>query len=167
VSAFDVSATAKAWLDAIAAKEASEDAFRDNPQGLPLEPRYREMILAQRAEDDARRAHLASLRDAPNAGEPDDARIARLRNEKERLLEQVRALRREVTTIRKNNEERNRELDALHYVWCDGGCQGGTHRWAGSPDDVTEEIVALAERNTKRLRSWFINRQSKKARGIT
>lgn len=55
---------------------------------------------------------------------------------------------------------KNLELDALHYVWCDGGCPGGTHRY--TDDEITEEMVQLAERNTKRLRSWFNNKECKR-----
>lgn len=50
-------------------------------------------------------------------------------------------------------EKRNRELDALHLVWCDGSCPSGVHRWAS--DKVTRQLVEIAERNTKRLRSWY------------
>lgn len=60
-------------------------------------------------------------------------------------------------------ERKNRELDALHYVWCNGGCDGGTHRW--TENTVTEEVVLEAERNTKRLREWFDNNQYKLRRG--
>lgn len=50
-------------------------------------------------------------------------------------------------------ERKNREMDALHYVWCDGGCPRGVHRW----DDalITRELVEAAERNTRRLRRWY------------
>lgn len=50
-------------------------------------------------------------------------------------------------------ERKNRELDALHYVWCDGGCPRGVHRW--TDQKVTREIVETAERNTRRLRRWY------------
>lgn len=50
-------------------------------------------------------------------------------------------------------ERKNRELDALHYVWCDGGCPEGVHRW--NPDLITEELVVNAERQAKRLRRWY------------
>ena len=50
-------------------------------------------------------------------------------------------------------ERKNRELDALHLVWCTGACPNGVHRW--SDLIVTEELVATAERNTKRLRQWY------------
>ena len=50
-------------------------------------------------------------------------------------------------------ERKNRELDALHLVWCDGACPSGVHRWSDLL--VTEELVAMAERNTKRLRRWY------------
>lgn len=50
---------------------------------------------------------------------------------------------------------KNRELDALHYVWCSGGCKGGTHRYTDQP--VTAELVAEAIRNTDRLVQWYIS----------
>lgn len=49
--------------------------------------------------------------------------------------------------------EKNLLLDAMHMVWCDGACYRGVHRYEDRP--VTEELVALAERNTARLRKWF------------
>jgi hypothetical protein len=49
--------------------------------------------------------------------------------------------------------KKNRELDALHYVWCDGGCPRGVHRWQDSP--ITGDIVKEAEKQAKRLRSWW------------
>ena len=86
----------------------------------------------------------------------------------ERLREQVAKLKRELTYARDNNHRRNIELDALHYVWCNGGCWGGVHRFDGKgPEGVTEEIVQAAERNTQRLRSWFNNYQGKLARRVT
>lgn len=48
-------------------------------------------------------------------------------------------------------------MDALHYVWCNGGCPGGVHRW--QEDSVTEEIVNLAVRNTDRLVQWWKSRK--------
>src|ERR1700679_516098 len=46
-----------------------------------------------------------------------------------------------------------RQLDALHMVWCSGSCRGGVHRW--TDEKVTGELVAIAERNTQRLRAWY------------
>ena len=48
---------------------------------------------------------------------------------------------------------RNRELDALGMVWCNGGCEGGVFRY--SMDTLTKEQVEMVERNTARLRTWF------------
>ena len=160
MSVADVIENAKTWLAAIAEKERLENLFRGG-SGFNV---YKEWCEAIEAEKVAARAHLASVIDLSSDGVRDDARIAWLRTENGRLLEQVRKLKFELTQARENNEERNRELDALHYVWCNGGCQGGVHRYCGAPDDVTEEVVAAAVRNTERLRSWFVNRQSKKAR---
>lgn len=67
----------------------------------------------------------------------------------------IRTLKRQVEHMQRALHERNVSLDAMHYVWCDGGCKGGTHRW--TPQNVTEDVVAEAERNTKRLRHWYLN----------
>lgn len=77
-------------------------------------------------------------------------------------LEQERAANQrthgELVKAQSNNRDRNLELDALHYVWCDGGCEGGVHRFGEHPP-VTAELVATAIRNTERLRAWYINNQ--------
>lgn len=49
--------------------------------------------------------------------------------------------------------QKNRELDALHYVWCTGGCTHGVHRYQEEP--LTGAIVAEAEKQAKRLRSYW------------
>lgn len=67
----------------------------------------------------------------------------------------VQRLQAEVKSLNAVLARKNRELDALHYVWCSGGCDGGVHRFV--PGQVTEEVVAAAERNTRRLRSWIEN----------
>lgn len=72
-----------------------------------------------------------------------------------RLQEQVKKLKREDTIKRESLERKNRELDAMHYVWCDGGCGGGVHRYHDAPLD--EEIVKLAVNNTNRLIRWYNN----------
>lgn len=74
----------------------------------------------------------------------------------------VKKLRRELTIAKENNALRNKQLDALHFVWCNGGCSGGVHRW--SENNVTEELVLEAERNTARLRTWLENKQSRENR---
>jgi hypothetical protein len=71
--------------------------------------------------------------------------------------------RRELAQLNEALRLKNRELDSMHYVWCDGGCGGGVHRFEpmnGVP--LTEEIVKAAEANTRRLRSWFVNAQARK-----
>lgn len=70
---------------------------------------------------------------------------------------EIERLKRELTFACRNNEKRNKELDALHYVWCSGGCEGGAHRWTDQP--LTEEIVSIALRNTQRLIQHFRNRK--------
>jgi hypothetical protein len=59
----------------------------------------------------------------------------------------------ELTNFNEALRRKNLELDALHMVWCDGGCPHGVHRY--TDELVTEEIILVAERNTKRLRRWY------------
>jgi len=79
------------------------------------------------------------------------------------LWEKVKRLQREVRTFNEICGLRNVELDALHYVWCNGGCEGGVNRHEGTAA-LTEEIVQTAEKNTQRLRQWFNNHEAKRAR---
>lgn len=81
----------------------------------------------------------------------------------EQVTHQVQAA--EVQHLNEVLRRKNIALDALHYVWCDGGCETGTHRYV--PGEITEEIVLAAERNTARLRRWFDNKQSKRERTWT
>lgn len=78
------------------------------------------------------------------------------------LADRNRNLQREINIMREALEEKNLKLDSMHYVWCDGGCPGGTHRYDGKgPESITEEIVTRAERNVRRLRTWFTKFQYK------
>lgn len=84
-------------------------------------------------------------------------------SENAKLRGEVAELRRQLTAAQRNNHRRNVELDALHYVWCDGGCHTGVHRYDGKgPDAITPEIVAAAVRNTERLVKWSRERPASK-----
>jgi hypothetical protein len=72
---------------------------------------------------------------------------------KEELIEKIRALRRELYLKNETLHERNLALDALHYVWCDGNCPGGVHRY--SDEAFTEDIVLQAEYQALRLRHKY------------
>lgn len=69
-------------------------------------------------------------------------------------------LRKEIRAMQESLERKNLTLDALHYVWCSGGCSTGVHRYDGV--EVTEALVLEAEHNTKRLREWFESFQRRK-----
>ena len=71
-----------------------------------------------------------------------------------RLEGRIKAQARELTYIKEVLQRKNRELDAMYWVWCDGGCPGGVNRWH-KEKIVTEGVVEIAERNTMRLRRWW------------
>ena len=72
--------------------------------------------------------------------------------------EKIRVLRREVTNLNETLRRKNVMLTALRYVWCSGGCIGGA---SDVRHEITEDVVLAAELNTKRLRQWWENKQSR------
>ena len=89
---------------------------------------------------------------------------ARVEQARREGAQEITRLKGEVRHMQECAERRNRELDALHMVWCDGGCQNGTHRW--TDDVVTPEMVEFVEAYAKRLRRWYTNREYKQARAV-
>lgn len=56
-------------------------------------------------------------------------------------------------------QEKNKELDAMYYVWCSGGCGGGVARY-GTKKPTAEQVDRII-RNTERLASWYGNAEFK------
>jgi hypothetical protein len=81
----------------------------------------------------------------------------------ESLKATIKELRRQITIANEAAHQRNLDLDALHYVWCNGGCEGGVHRWTGRAP-LTEDLVVAAERNTERMRTWLRGHRERQAR---
>lgn len=100
--------------------------------------------------DENDRKELARYR-AALAGEPGSVREAVRQLGALRL--RVKAQATEIDTARVAAERRNRDLAALHLVWCDGGCAGG----CGSPETLDKATVEAAVRNTRRLVQWWNN----------
>lgn len=73
--------------------------------------------------------------------------------------EQIKKLKYELAKANANNRKRNLQLDALKFVWCDGGCSRGVNRWQDK--EPTEEELFEIVRNTNRLIAWFINKYCK------
>lgn len=85
------------------------------------------------------------------------------------LEQKIRHLKQTITSQRLVLERKNKELDALNYVWCSGGCTTGVHQYDPNLPPLTEELVQLAERNTERLRQYFTSynyRNRKQTLGI-
>ena len=113
--------------------------------------------------DDNGRSLLAGEIGSP-VGDANAVLVAETRNALRPLIEEVRQLRTKVkeqahqlTIQREALEKKNRELDAMHWVWCSGSCDLGVHRWSGGAQTLTEEVVKLAERNALRLRAKLTN----------
>jgi hypothetical protein len=79
----------------------------------------------------------------------------------EELVASNKKLKIEVAHLNEVLHKKNIALDALHYVWCDGGCTSGMHRF--SSPEITEEMVVAIERNTRRMRKWLDNNNFRKA----
>jgi len=73
--------------------------------------------------------------------------------EYKRLRDENAKLKREVMMKDRALHDRNRQLDAMAWVWCDGGCPTGVGRFSGL--EVDEAMVCMVETNAKRLRRWY------------
>lgn len=82
--------------------------------------------------------------------------IKALQAENARLREAAQQLRQQISIKDRVLHDKNVALDALGWVWCDGGCKAGVGRF--TEFEPTEEAVVIIEHNTKRLRRWFTNR---------
>ncbi len=65
----------------------------------------------------------------------------------------------EINNMREIATLRNKQMEALHMVWCNGGCAGGV----GDRENLTREKVLEAVSYTNRLVSWWNNRAYKDA----
>lgn len=79
----------------------------------------------------------------------------KLKEEYGALVLRNKAQAREIRNLQVSAERRNRDLAALHIVWCDGGCPGGV----GSPETLDRPTVVAAVIAVRRLVSWWNNRQ--------
>jgi hypothetical protein len=84
---------------------------------------------------------MARHRRISDTDESTTATINALRDALIKKDEEIVELKRAISNAISNNQLRNKELDALHYVWCDGGCSSGTHRYDN--ENLTEEIEQI------------------------
>lgn len=73
--------------------------------------------------------------------------------ELEKLKDQNKRLRGEVRRLKEAAARRNRQLSALHLVWCSGPCK--------PQNPISEELVIAAEKEVLRLREKWTNIQLK------
>lgn len=80
--------------------------------------------------------------------------VLELKAKNDKLKAELRELKaQKYGNAQKDLERKNLALDALHYVWCSGGCDGGVR----GEVPMTAEMVAYVETYAMRLRTWFIN----------
>jgi hypothetical protein len=75
-------------------------------------------------------------------------------------MKQIEKLKAEVTRLQGCLADRNRQLDAMHWAWCSGGCTSGMHRW--SDMELTEELLRTAEHGVSRMRQWLGSNEFRK-----
>jgi len=78
----------------------------------------------------------------------------------QQLEKKIETQKRELATLNECLRLKNRDLDAMHYVWCSGGCETGTHRY--HKEHLTKELVQLAKYHTNRLITHFNNQEFRK-----
>ncbi len=105
-------------------------------------------------QDHAQAKELWRYREAM-AGEPGSVKeaIKQLGALRIKVKEQAKTIQtmQEVATLR------NKQLEALHLVWCNGGCNGGV----GDRENLTREKVLQAAVYVNRLVTWWNNRAYK------
>ena len=83
------------------------------------------------------------------------SKVSSLETLNRKLILHNQTLQRELGIAYGNNNQRNVELSALHYVFCSGGCDKGVHRYGSEgPEQITPEVLEAAVRNTVRLVEW-------------
>jgi hypothetical protein len=78
---------------------------------------------------------------------------------REELIQKIKDLRLTIRYMQIQTETRNKEVDALHYVWCNGNCLSGVHRLveeAPTPE-LLSELADYGQRNVDRLRTKSVN----------
>lgn len=78
------------------------------------------------------------------------------KREVEMLHNQNIELRRQLKNDQAAAHKKNLDLDAMHYVWCTGSCQG-VHRYCES-EDITPEQLTNVMNNTYRILAKFIQK---------
>lgn len=78
------------------------------------------------------------------------------------LEEEIRIKKKTISQLLDTVNRFARRLDAMWWVWCDGPCWHGVARY--NDEELTEEIVKLAESNTERLRKKWTTLNTKNSK---
>lgn len=75
------------------------------------------------------------------------------------LREKVQRQAAHLRTLDDAAHDRNRQLDALRIVWCDGGCETGMARYAGEHPHSGLVLDALV--NAARMHRWYVTHRGR------
>lgn len=84
-------------------------------------------------------------------------KMAAIANEAASLREKYNTAKSTIAHFQEVLSKRTKQLNAMHWVWCSGGCEHGVE----SEDRLSPETLRLAIRNTVRLIAWTRNYRSK------
>ena len=67
----------------------------------------------------------------------------------------------EIAGMQSTLKTRTKALDAMSWVWCTGGCDGGVFQ-KNIDQFVTQEMIDIIENNLNELKTWYTNYNFKK-----
>lgn len=110
------------------------------------------------------RAQIESILSADPiaAGRFSQATVEALVSMLEAQEDKIASLKYPVTLKDRALHARNVALDGMAWVWCDGGCHSGVFRFTDMK--LTDEMLAMIQRNTSRLQRWAANRDYRAGR---
>jgi len=75
-----------------------------------------------------------------------------------RLQHEVRELKLAAAAASDLVKQKDLQLDAMHFVWCDGACPAIVHRW--TPGEPSDDLVREAAKQLTRLCDWWAQRHA-------
>lgn len=123
----------------------------------PHPPEFFDAVEARRARDEIRAALDALVASCAHAGTTTE-RVRAIGDHILALERRIAAQRHELARQNEDAARRNRQLDALHFVWCYPGCAGGMDRDPSHPP-LTRELLEEAIKRVEAMASSILHRE--------